>query len=81
MARLGILAVGCSIAIAIVAFMLDAIKQRRDTETQMSDARDRSMRVEFCTHICNVQEQEMLGVAEDPEWRCFCKDGYLQPLP
>lgn len=69
------------IAVAVLAFILGTFFQKDRTETQVSESRSRQMRVELCTEVCRVQEQPMLGVAEEPEWRCFCKGGYWQPLP
>ncbi len=61
--------------------VMGVIFQKDRTETQMSESRDSAQRVNYCTQICLVQEQAMLGVVKDPEWRCFCADGYWQPLP
>ena len=71
------------VAVAFFAWgaVMGAIFEGRATETQMSESRSRAMRVEYCTQICRNQEQEMLGITESPEWRCFCKGGYWQPLP
>ena len=70
-----------AVVVGLGSFKVGGMHQKRVTETQMSEARDRSMRTNYCTQICLVQEQPMLGVTEKPEWRCFCSDGYWQPLP
>ena len=70
------------VAVAVVAFAAGMAVQRRVTETQMSEARERSMRVELCNTICRTRGEGMLGIAEHPEeWRCFCETGHMQPLP
>ena len=72
----------CIILAAVTAgFLLGASVESRRIETKLTESRDRSMRTNYCTQICKVQEQSMLGVTEKPEWRCFCADGYWQPLP
>ena len=70
------------IVVAAAFFVLGAIVKGHLTETRMSAARERSMRVELCNTICRTREEGMLGIVEHPEeWRCFCKTGHMQPLP
>ena len=67
---------------AAASFVLGAIIKSHLVETRMTEARERSMRVELCGTICRTREEGMLGITEHPaEWRCFCDTGHMQPLP
>ncbi len=68
-------------AVMLGAFKLGERSEGKVTEVRISESRDRSMRLAFCTQICRSQEQPLMGITEKPEWRCFCKAGYWQPLP
>lgn len=70
--------IACILAGGWLGSCLEAGDERRDAQRAVY----RAERVAFCEQICANEHQHLYAVGRSPgEWRCFCSDGYWQPIP
>ena len=76
---------GITIFVAVVAgfiALIVALCWSTDKRNERLQAAARAPRDAFCEQICANKHQSLYRMSRGGgEWRCFCSDGYWQPIP